>query len=176
MKEDLVVSRVLFPSVVKEDLVSSRLIFKDPFTPPLGSSTGQQVVSERVSSTKKGSNDLKSKDPWQPKRILAKKKKFQSGGRHFKRNKDFKKPDGKEMKKGEPICYDCKKPGHIKAECPKFKKPEFRKKDSSKKFRKYKKKAMAAAWENSSGSDSESSSCSDEEKANLAFMANTEDK
>ncbi|MQL96533.1 hypothetical protein Taro_029218, partial [Colocasia esculenta] len=72
-----VVSRVLFPSVVKEDLVwypgccslrvSSRLIFKDPFTPPLGSSTGQQVVSERVSSTKKGSNDLKSKDPWQPK-------------------------------------------------------------------------------------------------------------
>ncbi|MQM04825.1 hypothetical protein Taro_037630 [Colocasia esculenta] len=109
-------------------------------------------------------------------RILAKKKKFQSGRRHFKRNKDFKKPDGKEMKKGEPICYECKRLGHIKVECPKFKKPKFRKKDSSKKFRKYKKKAMAAAWENSSDSDSESSSCSDEEEANLAFMANTEEK
>ncbi|MQL96594.1 hypothetical protein Taro_029281 [Colocasia esculenta] len=35
---------------------------------------------------------------------------------------------------------------------------------------------MAAAWENSSDSDSESSSCSDEEEANLAFMANTEEK
>ncbi|MQM08237.1 hypothetical protein Taro_041093, partial [Colocasia esculenta] len=106
----------------------------------------------------------------------AKKKKFQSGRRHFKRNKDFKKPDGKDRKKGEPICYECKKPGHIKAECPKFKKPELRKKESSRKFRKYKKKAMTAAWENSSDSDSESSSCSDEEEANLAFMANTEDK
>ncbi|MQL79535.1 hypothetical protein Taro_011982, partial [Colocasia esculenta] len=109
-------------------------------------------------------------------RILAKKKKFQSGRRHFKKNKDFKRSDGKDVKKGEPICYECKKPGHIKAECPKIKKPEFRKKDISKKFRKYKKKAMAAAWENSSDSDSESSSCNDEEEANLAFMANTEDK
>ncbi|MQL72849.1 hypothetical protein Taro_005202 [Colocasia esculenta] len=109
-------------------------------------------------------------------RILAKKKKFQSGRRHFKRNKDFKKPDGKEMKKGEPICYECKKPGHIKAECPKFKKPEFGKKESSKKFKRYKKKAMAAAWGNSSDSNSESSSCSDEEEANLAFMANIDEK
>ncbi|MQM01112.1 hypothetical protein Taro_033861 [Colocasia esculenta] len=108
-------------------------------------------------------------------RILAKKKKFQSGRRHFKKNKDFKKPDGKDQKKGEPICYECKKPGHIKTECPTFKKPEFRKKESSKKFRRHKKKAMAAAWSNSSDSDSESSSSSDEEEANLAFMANTEE-
>ncbi|MQL99695.1 hypothetical protein Taro_032421 [Colocasia esculenta] len=109
-------------------------------------------------------------------RILAKKKKFQSGRRHFKRNKEFKKPKGKDQKKGEPICYECKRLGHIKAECPRLKKPEFKKKESSKKFRKYKKKAMAAAWSNSSDSDSESSSTSDEEEANLAFMANTEEK
>ncbi|MQL82552.1 hypothetical protein Taro_015022, partial [Colocasia esculenta] len=109
-------------------------------------------------------------------RILAKKKKFQSGRRYFKKNKDFKRPDGKDQKKNEPLYYECKKPGHMKAECPKLKKPEFRKKDNYKKFRRYKKKAMAAAWENSSDSDSESSCSSDEEKTNLAFMANTEDK
>ncbi|MQM08552.1 hypothetical protein Taro_041408 [Colocasia esculenta] len=49
-------------------------------------------------------------------RILANKKKFQSGRRHFKKNKDLKRSDGKEMKK-----------------------------ESSKKFKKYKKKAMTTA-------------------------------
>ncbi|MQL86235.1 hypothetical protein Taro_018765, partial [Colocasia esculenta] len=108
-------------------------------------------------------------------RILAKKK-YQSRRRHFKKGKDLKKYEGKELKKSEPICYECKKPGHIKAECPKLKKTEFRKKDNAKKFRKYKKKAMAAAWDNDSDSDSESSSSEEEEeKANLAFMANIED-
>ncbi|MQL76748.1 hypothetical protein Taro_009141 [Colocasia esculenta] len=80
------------------------------------------------------------------------------------------------MKKGETICYECKKPGHIKADCPMLKKNDHKKKDSSKKFRRYKKKAMAAAWENSSDSDSESSSSSDGEEANLALMANIEEK
>ncbi|MQM01708.1 hypothetical protein Taro_034460 [Colocasia esculenta] len=108
--------------------------------------------------------------------ILAKKKKFQSDRRFFKKNKEFKKPKGKNLNKGEPICYECKKPEHIKAECPKLKKGENKKKDNFKKFKKYKKKAMAAAWENSSDPDSESSSSSDEEEANLAFMANTEEK
>ncbi|MQL99700.1 hypothetical protein Taro_032423 [Colocasia esculenta] len=109
-------------------------------------------------------------------RILAKKKKFQSGRRYFKKNKDLKRPDGKDQKRNEPLCYECKKPGHIKADCPMLKKNDHKKKDNSKKFRRYKKKAMAAAWENSSDSDSESSSSSEEEEANLAFMANTGDK
>ncbi|MQM17896.1 hypothetical protein Taro_050877 [Colocasia esculenta] len=110
--------------------------------------------------------------------ILAKKKKmYQFGRRYFKKNKDFRKPEGKDLKKTEPICYECKKPGHIKTECPKLKKPKFKKKDGSKKFRRYKKKAMAATWSNSSDSDSESTSSEEEEeKANLAFMANTEEK
>ncbi|MQL71282.1 hypothetical protein Taro_003600, partial [Colocasia esculenta] len=91
--------------------------------------------------------------------------------------KDFKKPEAKDIKKNEPICYECKKPGHIKAECPKLKKSKFRKKDSSRKFKRHKKKAMAAAWDNSSDSDSESSSNSEEEeKANLAFMADIAEK
>ncbi|MQL98208.1 hypothetical protein Taro_030912 [Colocasia esculenta] len=110
-------------------------------------------------------------------RILAKKKKYQSGRRHFKKGKDFKRSEVKDGKKTEPICYECKKPGHIKAECPKLKKSEYRKKESSRKPRRFKKKAMAAAWYNSSDSDSESSSSNEEkEEANLAFMANTEDK
>ncbi|MQL80482.1 hypothetical protein Taro_012929 [Colocasia esculenta] len=110
-------------------------------------------------------------------RILAKKKKYQSGRRYFKKGKDFKKHEAKDIKKNQPICYECKKPGHIKAECLKLKKSEFRKKDSSRKFRSYKKKAMAAAWDNNSDSDSESSSNSEEEeKANLAFMADIAEK
>ncbi|MQL85808.1 hypothetical protein Taro_018335 [Colocasia esculenta] len=109
-------------------------------------------------------------------RILAKKK-YQSGRRYFKKGKDFKKTEVKDTKKSEPICYECKKPEHIKAECLKLKKTEFRKKDSSKKFKRYKKKAMAAAWSNDNDSDSESSSSEEEEeKANLTFMANIEEK
>ncbi|MQL97941.1 hypothetical protein Taro_030645 [Colocasia esculenta] len=108
-------------------------------------------------------------------RILAKKK-YQSGRRYFKKGKDFKRSEGKEVKKTEPICYECKKPEHIKAECPKLKKTEFKKKDNAKKFKRYKKKAMAAAWNNESDSDSESSPSEEEEKANLAFMANVDDK
>ncbi|MQM19063.1 hypothetical protein Taro_052062 [Colocasia esculenta] len=46
-----------------------------------------------------------------------------------------------------------------------------------KKFKKYKKKAIVVAWNNKSDSDSESSSSEEEEeKANLAFMANIDDK
>ncbi|MQL88715.1 hypothetical protein Taro_021280 [Colocasia esculenta] len=75
-----------------------------------------------------------------------------------------------------PVIQVLEKPGHIKAECPKLKKDGHKKKDNFRRFKKYKKKAMAAAWENSSDSDSESSSSSDEEEANLAFMANIDDK
>ncbi|MQL96835.1 hypothetical protein Taro_029521 [Colocasia esculenta] len=103
--------------------------------------------------------------------------KYQSGRRYFKKGKYFKKLEVKDTKKAKPICYECMKPGHIKAECLKLKKTEFRKKDISKKFKRYKKKAMAAAWSNDSDSDSKSSSSEEEEeKANLAFMAMLEEK
>ncbi|MQM09185.1 hypothetical protein Taro_042053, partial [Colocasia esculenta] len=104
-------------------------------------------------------------------RILAKKKKY------FKKGKDFKRSEVKDSKKNEPICYECKKPGHIKPDCLKLKKNKFKKKDSSRKLRRFKKKVMAATWDNSSDSDSESSSSNEEEEeANLAFMANVDDK
>ncbi|MQM02418.1 hypothetical protein Taro_035184, partial [Colocasia esculenta] len=166
------------PTRIKNELKKYLVdYFKRPIHPPSG--LINWATSEASSDESESDVDSEIEEAMLSRRlqlILAKKKKFQSGRRHLKRNKDFKKPDGKDLKKGEPICYECKKPGHIKVECPKFKKPELKKKESSKKFRKYKKKTMAAAWENSSDSDSESNSCSDEEEAHLAFMANTEDK
>ncbi|MQL67761.1 hypothetical protein Taro_000034 [Colocasia esculenta] len=110
MKEDLVVSRVLFPSCVKEDLVVSRVLFP--------SGVKEDLVGLDVGLLWKG------------------------------------------------VLNQDKNPT----------KNDHKKKDSSKKFRRYKKKAMAAAWKNSSDSDSESSSSSDEEEANLALMANIEEK
>ena len=35
---------------------------------------------------------------------------------------------GESSKESTIICYECKKPGHIKAECPLFKKKEKKKK------------------------------------------------
>ncbi|MQL84077.1 hypothetical protein Taro_016580 [Colocasia esculenta] len=145
-----------------------RVFFEDKFlaihSPPLWACyLGNKWYQSQVSSRKRP-HDLKSNDKWQLKDML-------------KKGKDFKRPEGKEVKKAEPISYECKKPGHIKAECPMLKKTEFKKKDNVKKFKRYKKKAMAAVWNNESDSDSKSSSSEEEEEtANLAFMANTDDK
>ena len=61
----------------------------------------------------------------------------------------------------EGTCYNCKKLGHIKAECPKLQERHEKKK--------YKKKVMAATWNNSE----ESSSSSKGEHAHMCFMAYT---
>ncbi|MQM16877.1 hypothetical protein Taro_049837 [Colocasia esculenta] len=140
----------------------------------------EEDSSDELSDNNESSKDSEDEEAMLSRRlqrILAKKKKFQSGRRHFKKHKEFKKSEGKDQKTTEPICYECKKPGHIKAEYPKLKKGEYKKKDNFRKFRKYKKKAMAAVWENNSDSDNESTQSSEgEEEANLAFMANTDEK
>ena len=64
------------------------------------------------------------------------------------------------MKTKEVTCYECKKPGHIKSECPKLK---FKNKGA-----KDKKKAFKATWDNSSESELEDDQ---DEVANLCFMA-----
>ncbi|GAV62778.1 zf-CCHC domain-containing protein/UBN2 domain-containing protein, partial [Cephalotus follicularis] len=81
----------------------------------------------------------------------------------------FKKFLKKSSKKEEPTCYECKKPGHFKNECPNIKKKEKFIKEHSKK-----KKAMVATWDDSDLSSSEESG-SDEEVVNFALMALEED-
>ncbi|GAV89359.1 zf-CCHC domain-containing protein [Cephalotus follicularis] len=78
-------------------------------------------------------------------------KKFQSKGDSSKNDKEEK----------EVICYECNKSGHIRPDCPKYKK----KKD--------KKKAMIATWSDSD--DSSLDEIENEEVANIAFMAIEDD-
>ncbi|GMI97389.1 hypothetical protein HRI_003408200 [Hibiscus trionum] len=74
---------------------------------------------------------------------------------------DFK-GKNKEEERDQIICYECKKPGHIRSECPQLKMKGFEKKK--------KLKAKLATW-----SDEESSEDDEHEVANLCLMALDED-
>ncbi|KAK8621924.1 hypothetical protein V6N13_097552 [Hibiscus sabdariffa] len=78
-------------------------------------------------------------------------------GRRFQRKVDFKNKS-KEEEKDQLICYECKRPGHIRSECPQLKKKSFGKKKKI--------KAQIATW-----SDEESSDEEEQEVANLCLMA-----
>ncbi|GAV81376.1 zf-CCHC domain-containing protein/UBN2 domain-containing protein [Cephalotus follicularis] len=101
--------------------------------------------------------------------ITSKFKKFlksQKGKKSFK--KKF--PQEEESsKREEPTCYEYKKPGHFKNECPNLKKKEKFNKEQSKK-----KKAFVATWDDSDSSSSEEER--DEEVVNLALMAMDEEE
>ncbi|GAV58757.1 zf-CCHC domain-containing protein/UBN2 domain-containing protein [Cephalotus follicularis] len=105
-------------------------------------------------------------------------KQFKKFLKSQKDKKAFKKKfpqDEESSKKEEPTCYECKKPGHFKNECPnlkkkeKFNKEQFKKKNEHSK----KKKAMVATWDDSDPLSSKESE-SDEEVVNLALMAHEE--
>ena len=83
--------------------------------------------------------------------------------RMYRKNKlNFRRKfEGKEERR--IICYNCRKPGHIMADCPEFKK----KVSSSKPKKPMEKKAYKATW------DSESESEEEVDQANMCFMANT---
>ncbi|MQL85163.1 hypothetical protein Taro_017678 [Colocasia esculenta] len=91
-------------------------------------------------------------------KILKKKK---NGSRRIQR---------KEKKENEPVCYECRKPGHLRPDCLRLKKTGQTEK-SKKLHKKFKRKAMATAWENEEDTSSDSSSSSSEkEQVNLAVM------
>lgn len=73
--------------------------------------------------------------------------------RNLKRDKEYK----EEGVSNDIQCFECKKPGHIRSECPSLKK-------SSRKL----KKKVLVAW---SDGDSSSDEASDHEVANLCLMA-----
>nr|KYP31711.1 hypothetical protein KK1_047822 [Cajanus cajan] len=66
--------------------------------------------------------------------------------------------------KAQPLCYECKKPGHYKTECPKLEKEREKEK---KKSTPHKKKAMMATWD-----DLDTTSFEDDEHANICQMEN----
>ncbi|XP_057999305.1 uncharacterized protein LOC131178360 [Hevea brasiliensis] len=59
--------------------------------------------------------------------------------------RNFKKDKGESSKRDPPICFECNKLGHIRMDCPKLKKP----------FKKFKKKALKATWDESNDSEDE---------------------
>ena len=81
---------------------------------------------------------------------------------HNSRTKDFnKKYEGEGKKKTKEVtCYECKKPSHIRSECPKLK--------SKNKGAKDRKKAFKATWDDTSESEMEEEQ---NEVVNLCFMA-----
>ncbi|MQL90645.1 hypothetical protein Taro_023249, partial [Colocasia esculenta] len=84
-------------------------------------------------------------------KILKKKK---NGSRRIRK---------KEKKEKEPVCYECRKPGHLIPDCPRIKKTGQAEK-SKKQHKKFKTKAMVAAWENGETTSSESSSSESEKE------------
>ncbi|XP_057986693.1 uncharacterized protein LOC131171239 [Hevea brasiliensis] len=70
----------------------------------------------------------------------------------------FKKDKGESSKRDPPICFECNKPSHIRTDCPKLKKP----------FKKFKKKALKAIWDESSDSEDEEIG---DQVAQMCFMA-----
>ncbi|GAV57172.1 zf-CCHC domain-containing protein/UBN2 domain-containing protein [Cephalotus follicularis] len=94
--------------------------------------------------------------------------KSQKGKKTFK--KKFSKNE-ESSKKEESTCYECKKQGHLKNECPNLKKKEQLKKS---KEQSKKKKSFVATWDDSDSLSSKEES--DEEVVNLALMSMDEEE
>ncbi|GAV84041.1 zf-CCHC domain-containing protein [Cephalotus follicularis] len=127
-----------------------------------------EVKKKKSIALKSSKEDSESDEDGDVALITSQFKKFLKSQKGKKALKKF--PHNVESsKKEEPTCYECKKPGHFKNECPNLKKKEKFIKEHSKK-----KKAMVATWDDSDLSSFEESG-GDEEVVNFALMAMEED-
>ncbi|GAV68047.1 zf-CCHC domain-containing protein/UBN2 domain-containing protein [Cephalotus follicularis] len=134
-----------------------------------------EVKKKKTTALRVSREESKNDDDGDLALITSQFKKFLKSQKGKKALKKF--PHNVESsKKEEPTCYECKKPGHFKNECPYLKKKERFNKEHFKKKNEHskKKKAMVATWDDSDPSSSEEEE-SDEEVVNLALMAMEED-
>ncbi|GAV58763.1 zf-CCHC domain-containing protein/UBN2 domain-containing protein [Cephalotus follicularis] len=118
-----------------------------------------EVKKKKAIAFKASKEDSESDEDGDVALITSQFKRFlknQKGKKNFKKNYL---QDEEPSKREEPTCYECKKPGRFKNECPNLKKNGHFKK----------KKAMVATWSDSDSSSSEEES--DEEVAHIAYMA-----
>jgi len=69
------------------------------------------------------------------------------------------------------MCFNCNKPGHFKKDCPLLRQRFNPSTNDSKKFNKFKKKALAATWDDSNSSSSDEEEIEENQKAYMCFMA-----
>ena len=124
----------------------------------------QKNVAFKIEDNDKDSQDSEDDDF----ALLARKfKRFMKKGRFNQRRSFRKEKDQKDANSSSEIrCFECKKLGHMRNECPQLKKKDLKEK-------KVKKKALAV-WSEEDLSSSDDSQ--DEEVANVCFMTKLENE
>ncbi|GAB2272741.1 hypothetical protein Dimus_038991 [Dionaea muscipula] len=87
--------------------------------------------------------------------------------KRFPNKNTYKREESSKANQGEVICYNCQRPGHMAYECPH---PKVEK-SKNKNLYKGKKKSLLATWMNQSEDESTDDDSSQNEVANLCFMA-----
>ncbi|KAL4331945.1 hypothetical protein GQ457_07G009480 [Hibiscus cannabinus] len=163
--EDKIVRKLLYSLPESWDSKRTAIIeVKDLKTLKLNAFMGSLLTHEIMKQASQEESDSSGEDDDEEMTMLTKRfTRFMKSqrARRFQRKGDFKNKN-KEEEKNQPICYECKRPGLIRSECPQLKKKSFGKN--------MKLKAQISIW-----SDEESSDEEEQEVVNLCFMTLEED-